>query len=101
MNMITKLSAVSLALTLSSCAVMRGQEDVSAYASDTAITTALKAKYAADRDVAATSIGVETLEGTVQLSGFAKSQTEKDKAASIARATKGVKSVKNDVIVRQ
>ena len=57
-------------------------------------------RYLADRSVAATSINVETLNGTVQLSGFAKSQAEKEKAAEIARGAKGVRSVRNDIIVR-
>lgn len=96
-RMILAIGAISL---VSACAVTRGQETVGEYVSDSAITTALKAKYAADREVAATSISVETLNGTVQLSGFAKSQNEKDKAAAIAREAKGVKSVRNDIVVR-
>jgi osmotically-inducible protein OsmY len=43
---------------------------------------------------------VETLKGTVQLSGFAKSQTEKDRAEAIARNVKGVTSVRNSIVVR-
>lgn len=100
MNIASSISVIALSATLAACAVTRGQETMGNYASDTAITTELKAKYAADREVAATSIGVETMQGTVQLSGFAKSQEEKDKAASIARATKGVTSVRNNIVVR-
>ena len=55
---------------------------------------------AADRTVAATSINVETMQGTVQLSGFAKSQAEKDRAAELARSAKGVRNVRNDIVVR-
>ena len=50
--------------------------------------------------VDAGAISVETLEGTVMLSGFAKSQAEREAAESVARATKGVKSVKNQLVVR-
>lgn len=82
------------------CAVSRGQESVGAYVDDTAITTVVKAKFAEDPTVAATSISVETLKGTVQLSGFAKSNAEKMQAESIARNAKNVKSVRNDIIVR-
>ena len=99
--MIRNLAVISsLVVALSACAVFRGQETVGEYVSDTAITTDIKAKYAADREVAATAISVQTMTGVVQLSGFAKTQVEKDKAAAIARAAKGVKSVKNDIIVR-
>jgi osmotically-inducible protein OsmY len=36
----------------------------------------------------------------VQLSGFAKSSAEKGMAEQLARNTSGVKSVKNDIVVR-
>lgn len=82
------------------CAVTRGQESAGAYIDDAAITTAVKAKFAADKTVAATSISVETLNGTVQLSGFAKSAAEKAQAETIARGTKNVRAVRNDIVVR-
>jgi hyperosmotically inducible protein len=43
---------------------------------------------------------VETLNGTVQLSGFAKSSEEKNAAESIARKVNNVKAVKNDIVIR-
>ena len=82
------------------CAVGRGQETTSAFVDDTAITTVVKSKFAADPTVAATSISVETLNGTVQLSGFAKSNAEKMQAENIARGVKNVRLVRNDIIVR-
>jgi hyperosmotically inducible periplasmic protein len=91
---------ILLAITVSSCAVMRGQQTAGEYIDDTAITAEIKSRMAADADVAATSISVETLNGTAQLSGFARSQAEKDRAAEIAREAKGVQSVRNDIIVR-
>jgi hyperosmotically inducible periplasmic protein len=84
----------------SGCAVGRGQETTGSYIDDTAITTAVKAKYVEDKTVAASAISVETLNGTVQLSGFAKSTAEKAQAESIARGVKNVKAVRNDIVVR-
>ena len=92
--------AVIALVTASGCAVTRGQETVGAYVDDAAITTSVKARYVDNKDVDAASIKVETLNGTVMLSGFAKSQNEKDSAAAIARDVKGVKSVKNEIAVR-
>jgi osmotically-inducible protein OsmY len=89
-----------LALALSGCSVMRGQESMKEYTSDAAITTSVKSKFATDSTVAATSIGVETLDGIVQLSGFAKSPEEKSRAEVLAKQAKGVKSVRNNIIVR-
>lgn len=96
----TALITAALALALSACSVMRGQESMRDYTSDAAITTAVKSKFATDSNVAATSIGVETMEGVVQLSGFAKSPEEKSRAEAIAKDAKGVKSVRNNIIVR-
>lgn len=84
----------------SGCAVGRGQQTAGAYVDDAAITTAVKAKFAEDKTVSATSISVETLNGTVQLSGFAKSGAEKMQAENIARGVKNVKSVRNDIVIR-
>ena len=57
-------------------------------------------KFAADQTVSAMAISVETLKGTVQLSGFAKSLDEKMQAERIARSVNGVNAVKNDIVVR-
>jgi osmotically-inducible protein OsmY len=63
-------------------------------------TAGVKTKMLDDERVAGTSITVETLKGTVMLSGFAKSQAEKDAAASVAQSVDGVTSVKNEITIR-
>jgi hyperosmotically inducible protein len=82
------------------CAVMRGQTDAATYVDDRAITTAVKAKLIEDKQTGGLSINVDTLNGTVALSGFAKSQNEKDQAGRIAAGTKGVREVRNNLVVR-
>jgi len=89
-----------LAFTAVGCAVTRDQSTVGEYVDDATITTRVKAKFAEDPTVSAMAISVETLRGTVQLSGFAKSATEKSHAEKIARNTSGVKGVKNDIVIR-
>jgi len=93
------ITAVAL-LTTTGCAVSRKQETVGAYVDDTTITTRVKAKFAEDSTVSVMSISVETLRGTVQLSGFAKSLDEKLTAEKLARSVSGVSDVKNDIVVR-
>jgi osmotically-inducible protein OsmY len=93
--------AIALAGALGACSVARDQQSVGGYVDDAKITAEIKSKMASDKDVAATAISVETLNGVTQLSGFAKSQAEKDRAASIAREARGVRAVRNDIIVRQ
>lgn len=92
-------AAVSI-VALSGCAVIRGQETVGAYVDDATITTQVKAKMIDNKDVDAGAIKVETLNGTVMLSGFAKSDKERSAAEQIARAINGVKSVKNEIAIR-
>lgn len=82
------------------CAVIRGQETPGAYVDDAAITTAVKAKFVEDKTVDAGAIKVETLNGAVMLSGFAKSNAEKAQAEFLARNTKGVREVRNNLAVR-
>jgi osmotically-inducible protein OsmY len=64
------------------------------------ITTKVKSLLAADDFLKSFEISVETYKGTVQLSGFVSSQQAVDKAVQITRSVKGVKSVKNDLIVK-
>ena len=87
-------------ITASGCAVTRGQETTGAYIDDTAITTSVKTKFIDNKDVDASAISVETLNGTVMLSGFAKNPAERATAESIASKVSGVKSVKNSIAVR-
>jgi hyperosmotically inducible periplasmic protein len=82
------------------CAVTRGQETMGAYVDDTGITTLVKSRMLEDKTVSGTSIGVQTMNGTVQLTGFAKSHAERAQAENIARGVNNVKSVRNDIVVR-
>jgi osmotically-inducible protein OsmY len=103
MNIRTLFVATAAALVLitaSGCAVTRGQETTGAYIDDSVITTAVKARFVDDLKVDAAAISVETLNGTVMLSGFAKSNTEKTAAENLTWKVKGVKSVKNEIAVR-
>lgn len=92
--------AAAFLLTAGGCAVTRGQESAGAYIDDTAITTAVKARFVESKEVDASSIRVETLNGTVMLSGFAKNATEKASAEMLTRKVSGVKVVRNEIAVR-
>jgi osmotically-inducible protein OsmY len=103
MKIRNSLTAAAIAVTLfavAGCAVGRGQQTAGAYVDDSAITASVKTRMLEDPQVAGTSITVETLNGTVMLSGFAKNQTEKNTAGTIARNVDGVRSVKNEITVR-
>ena len=103
MNFRTPLAAMVAAAVLavtSGCAVTRGQSSTSEYIDDKAITATVKAKMIEDKNVDANAIKVDTLNGEVILTGFAKNSVEKNTAESIAMKVKGVKSVKNQIVVR-
>ena len=82
------------------CAVTRDQETIGAYMDDSVITTTVKSRFFDDKSVVGSAVSVETLNGTVMLSGFAKNATEKKTAESIAWKVKGVKAVKNELAIR-
>jgi osmotically-inducible protein OsmY len=99
-NTMAAAAAALLLLATAGCAVTRGQESVGAYVDDATITTQVKSRFVENKDVDAASIKVETLNGTVMLSGFAKNATEKSTAETIARRVSGVKAVRNEIAVR-
>ena len=88
------------AVVSTGCAVTSGQSSVGQYVDDATISTRVKARFAEDPGVSAMRIQVETLNGTVQLAGFAASQAEKDKAGQLARAVPDVRQMQNNIIVR-
>ena len=72
-----------------------------AFVKDSAITTKIKTKLAAEKLSSLVKIRVDTdAKGMVVLSGTARSQEAIDKAASIARGTEGVVSVQNNIKVK-
>jgi len=89
-----------LAVTTVGCAVTREQSTVGEYVDDATITTRVKAKFAEDPVVSAMAIKVETLKGTVQLSGFSKSTLEKNRASQLAEKVPGVLTVDNNIMVK-
>jgi osmotically-inducible protein OsmY len=97
--LVSAMTAIVL-LAAPGCAVTRGQESVGAYVDDATITTQVKSRFVENKQVDAAAISVETMKGTVMLSGFAKNSTERSTAETIARGVKGVVAVKNEITVR-
>ena len=68
---------------------------------DGMLTAAVKAKLVDDSATKARQINVGTEKGVVQLTGFVDSTAMKAKAGDLARSVDGVKSVRNDLEIRQ
>ena len=86
--------------TFAACASTRTHESAGEYVDDSVITTKVKSLLAEDDFLKSFEISVESFKGTVQLSGFVNSQQAVDKAGEITRSVKGVKSIKNNLIVK-
>lgn len=80
--------------------VKAAKESAGAYLDDSVITTKVKSLLAKDAALKAFAINVETHNGIVQLSGFVDSPKTVENAGKIAGSVKGVKSVKNNLIVK-
>ena len=94
------LLAASLSLGFAGCAVTSGQSTAGQYVDDATITTRVKARMAKDPAVSAMRLNVDTLNGVVQLSGFATSEAERAEASRLAREVPDVTDVRNNIVVR-
>jgi hyperosmotically inducible periplasmic protein len=68
---------------------------------DAGITGTVKTKLAADDQVKASEINVDTSAGVVTLTGSVDSEAARDRAVQLAKATSGVRDVKDMISVRE
>jgi c(7)-type cytochrome triheme protein len=83
-----------------STAATSKSESPGEYVDDAVITAKVKAAVLEEPSLKSAEINVETLKGTVQLAGFVRSRADINKAVEIAKRVKGVKSVKNDMVLK-
>lgn len=81
-------------------AAERAGERTARAASDSAITTKVKAGLVAEPDLSGMEIAVDTEQGVVMLSGFVESKAEADRAVQLAKSVEGVTSVKSAIKVK-
>ncbi|MCC6717482.1 MAG: BON domain-containing protein [Acetobacteraceae bacterium] len=94
-------AALALATTLGACtAATRTAETTGEYVDDAAVTAKVKAAILAEPGLRTFEIGVETFRNSVQLSGFVGSEGVKARAGQVAGAVPGVRSVRNNLIVK-
>ena len=89
-----------LVALMAGCAGSATQESTGEYIDDSGITASVKAAIYNDPMLKVGQISVESHKGVVQLSGFVDSKQAATRAAELARSVKGVKSVKNSLIVK-
>jgi hypothetical protein len=91
----------ALALAVGACAGDATHRSTGRYIDDATITAAVKSKLIGDETVKASNINVDTYNGVVQLSGFVETKDEASQAVALAEEVEGVKSVKDDLRLRQ
>ena len=69
--------------------------------SDTAITASIKADFLKDPDLSVLKIDVDTRNGVVTLNGLAADEPARGRAGKIAGAIKGVKEVRNFLVIKR
>lgn len=74
-------------------------QSVATTATDMTITTKVKAALAADDQLSALKIEVDTVQGVVSLTGPAPSAEAADRATTLAKAVEGVTEVQNKLVV--
>lgn len=89
-----------LVALMAGCAGSATRESTGEYIDDSSITASVKAAIYNDPMLKVGQISVESHKGVVQLSGFVDSKQAAGRAAELARSVKGVKSVKNSLIVK-
>jgi hypothetical protein len=99
-HFLKSLFASFLILSLLACAPTATREGTGEFVDDAVITTKVKAALAADPQVKATEVKVNTFKGVVQLSGFVSSPEAARRAVEIARGVEGVREVRNDMVVK-
>jgi len=99
-NIVIRCLVILMIVALVACGSTPKQESTGEYIDDSVITSKVKSMLLADDFLKSFEIGVETRKGVVQLSGFVASQKAVDKAGEVASKVAGVKSVKNDLIVK-
>jgi len=100
-TMMFGIALVAGMTALSGCTSTPTQRNAAEYVDDATISTKVKAAFIGDADVSLSDIEVETYRGVVQLSGFADSEMEADRATQLAQNVHGVKDVKNDIRLKQ
>lgn len=89
-----------LAVLIAGCAGTYNKESTGEYIDDSVLTTKVKADIFNDPMLKSLQIEVESFKGVVQLSGFVDSSKASARAAEVAKAVHGVKSVKNSLVVK-
>jgi osmotically-inducible protein OsmY len=89
-----------LAGSLVACESTPTRESAGEYIDSSVISTKVRAKIADDKEVSIFDIDVTTFKDTVQLSGFVDTAVQKSRAGALAASVRGVRSVENNITIK-
>jgi hyperosmotically inducible periplasmic protein len=92
--------ALVAAMPIAGCSSSSTTESTGQYVDSAAITTKVKAALLNDSGLESFDISVETFKDVVQLTGFVNSDQVKTRAGELAAGVAGVRSVRNNLIVK-
>jgi hyperosmotically inducible protein len=87
-------------IVLAACSSSGTSESAGEYVDSAAITSKVKTALLGDSGLKSFNIGVETYKDVVQLSGFVNSDQVKTHAGEVVAGVSGVRSVRNNLIVK-
>lgn len=90
----------SISIVVIACAASPNSESTGEYLDSSTTTTKVKASLVDQLGTSGFVIKVKTYKDQVQLSGFVDTPRIKQRAGSIASGVDGVRSVRNDIIVK-
>jgi len=100
LRLITAVIMTYALLNILGCAETPTRESTGQYSDDVVLSTRVRTALFQDSTLKSSTIAVNTFKGEVQLSGFADSPAQAEKAVAIAKAIPGVVSVKNDMRIK-
>jgi hyperosmotically inducible protein len=102
LGLILALGATPLLLGVTGCATgSRYEQNTDERSDDLRTSSRVRSALGDDTQYKYGGVNVETLKGTVQLTGFVNSRDQKNRAAELARKVTGVKEVVNNITVKE
>ena len=100
LRILTAFIMAGALLNIVGCAETPTRESTGQYSDDVVLSTRVRTALFQDSTLKSSTIAVNTFKGEVQLSGFADSPAQAEKAVAIAKAIPVVVSVKNDMRIK-
>jgi hyperosmotically inducible periplasmic protein len=100
LSLILCLGALSLVSMVTGCAGDRYHQSTGEAIDDHAMSSRVKSALSNDPQYKYEGVAVHTFKGTVQLSGFVNTRTQKGRAADLAKGVEGVKDIENNINVK-